>query len=400
MERRPLIVTLFRYPIHEHEALNNVFPRVLRELSTRADIHHFSFRSTRRHELHDQPHVTFHELPLRLKRQHLADKWIKTLLWMALMPGIALWCRAKKADMVYLEESMPPLGWLLALFSGRPTVMSGADIFWDVYLAPRGLGVWMRRLLAGFERVCWRSLHGVISRTAALRDHLVELGVPESRIRVVSEATEAHIFFPMPREEARAAMSFAAGDFIVGHHGLVQANKALDRIIRFMKPMTARHPALRLVIAGDGPERLRLEALARELSMTATVRFLGWLPGTGGLNTMLNACDVSLVNREGRFSDHFQVTANLLHSLSCGCTILSARLRGIAELVEDGRNGLLFDPDSEEQFRSQLGRLLADPELRRRLADEALQTARTRLSPDRVTADWTRALLDFCPGAT
>ena len=123
------------------------------------------------------------------------------------------------------------------------------------------------------------------------------------------------------------------------------------------------------------------------------VRFLGWLPGTKGLNELLSACDVSLVNREGRFSDHFQVTANLLHSLSCGCPTLATRLRGIAELVEDGRNGFLFDPGNGDEFRSKLEILMTDDALRVRLGQAALQTARTQLAPETVTNTWVAALL-------
>lgn len=395
MEPRPRIAILFRYPIHDHEDLNNIFPGVMKRLAESCEVHYLSHRSTRPHPLHQHPGLFFHELPWGLNRRRLADKWFKTLLWLALAPVLGLWCRIKRMDLVYVEESIPVLGWLLAVFSGRPTAMSGGDMFWDVVLPGQGWGRPLRKILPAWENICWRRLHGIISRTGALRDHLIQLGVPPDHIRVVTEATEAHIFYPLPRTEARAQLQYAADEFLVGHHGLVQANKALDRIIRFMQPLAAAHPHLRLVISGDGPDRPHLENMVQQEGLGGWVRFVGWLPGTQGLNLFLNACDVSLVNREGRFSDHFQVTANLLHSLSCGCTTLAARLRGIAELVDDGQNGLLFDPDNGHEFRAKLERLLTDPDLRARLGQAALHTARTRLAPETVTATWASALLDF-----
>ncbi len=392
MAVRPRIAVLFRYPIHVHEDLNNIFPNVLRQLGETADIHYISYRSTKHHPLRAAGKIHFHELPLRINRQSLADKWIKTLLWIALMPWIGLWCRFNRIDLIYLEESMPLPGWLLSLFSGKPTVISGADMFWDVVFSGKGIGKPIKQFLWRFERFCWLRLDGVISRTGALRDQLILMGFRPDRIHVVTEATESHIFFPMPRNEARDALHIPAEEFVVAHHGLIQANKALDRIIEFMRPLASKYPHLKLLIAGDGPERPRLEKLCDEWKLNGMVRFLGWLPGTKGLNELLSACDVSLVNREGRFSDHFQVTANLLHSLSCGCTTLAARLRGIAEIVEDGKNGFLFDPGNGDEFRSKLEVLIQDSELRKRLADGALQTARTRLAPETVTTAWLNAL--------
>ena len=393
MDGRPRIAVLFRYPIHVHEDLNNIFPNVLRRLSDTADLHYISYKSTKKHPLHDHPGIRIHELPLGIKRQHLLDKWVKTLLWIALMPAIGLWCRFHRISMIYLEESMPFPGWLLRFFSGRPTVISGADMFWDIVLPGRGFGSILRKLLWRIERFCWRNLDGVISRTSALRDQLVSMGVPSSRIHVVTEATESHIFYPMPKAEARASLGIPADEFVVAHHGLIQTNKALDRIMEYMRPLAASYPQLRLLIAGDGPDRARLENLSQTWGLNGMVRFLGWLPGTKGLNELLSACDVSLVNREGRFSDHFQVTANLLHSLSCGCPTLATRLRGIAELVEDERNGLLFDPGNGGEFRSKLEILMTDDALRVRLGQAALQTARTQLAPETVTNTWVAALL-------
>jgi len=393
MDGRPRIAVLFRYPIHVHEDLNNIFPNVLRRLSDTTDVHYISFRSTKIHPLHNHSGINFHELPLSIKRQHLLDKWVKTLLWIGLMPAIGLWCRIHRISMIYLEESMPIPGWLLRFFSGCPTVISGADMFWDIVLPGRGFGVLLRKLLWRVERFCWRNLDGVISRTTALRDQLVSMGVPSSHIHVVTEATESHIFYPMPKDEARASLGIPADEFVIAHHGLIQTNKALDRIMEYLRPFAATYPNLRLLIAGDGPDRARLEALSQAWELKGMVRFLGWLPGTKGLNELLNACDVSLVNREGRFSDHFQVTANLLHSLSCGCPILASRLRGIAELVDDGRNGFLFDPVDGSEFRSKLKLMMKDNALRIRLGEAALETARTQLNPETVTSTWVTALL-------
>ena len=64
MDGRPRIAVLFRYPIHVHEDLNNIFPNVLRRLSDTADLHYISYKSTKKHPLHDHPGIRIHELPV------------------------------------------------------------------------------------------------------------------------------------------------------------------------------------------------------------------------------------------------------------------------------------------------------------------------------------------------
>lgn len=393
--RRKVIVSMFRYPIADHEAMNNIFPATLRELARTADVHHFSYRSEKPHPLHREPGIHFHEFPIGVRRGHNADKWLKTLLWFPLSLAVAWRARRLRAEYVYIEESITFLPLLVRFVSGRPLVMSAADVFWDVYLGHGFLSRLARKFLLALDGFTWRRLRGAITRTEAMKRFMVSRGVSAERILVVPEACETEFFHPMDRAAARREWGLSDDDLVIVHHGVLHPNKNLDHAFEYLQPVFPKHPRLRLWIAGDGPLRSYLERRAAELGISDRVRFLGWLPDVKSLNTLLNAADISLVMRQGGFSDHFQITANLLHSLACGCAILSVRLDGIAENAEEGVSALLFDPESGGEFSRQLERLLAEPALRETLRKGAAQAARDRLNPRHITELWVEALLHF-----
>ncbi len=378
--------------MEEQEFFVNTYPHVLKELSKSVEIHRFSYRSGRPHWLHGEPNIHFHELPLRLRRNVEWDKWFKTLLWFLIAPAIGIWARRQKADMIYLEESLAILALLVQWCSGTPVIIISSDIFWDMYLPKRGPGRWIRSGLSALGPLVWRRLHGIITHTFTFRDYLITNQVDATRVHVVREACEPNFFFPMDRSRARSQFGYSETDVVLMHHGILHPNKGLDRILHFLAPMMQEYPTLRFAITGDGPLRAPLEKQAHALSLSDRVQFLGWLDGAQELNALLNACDISLVMRAGGFSDHFHVTSNLLHSFSCGCCTLAAHLGGIAELVCEGENGLLFDPRDGAEFRAQLTRLLVSQDLRQELAQGALATARQELNPERVRKEWAETI--------
>lgn len=393
---RPLLVTLFRYPLHEHEAMVNPIGDVFRLLADKADVHHFCYSDARRHALQDVPGFHLHSIPGRIHRGHEVSKWFQTILWFGWCVPIALWARFRRARLVYVPESIPFLATWLHLLSGRPLAMNVADLFWDMYLpeTPRGKR-WKRKLACGEARG-WRKLRGIITHTDAFKRHAVSLGVAPERIHLVPEACDVHRFFPAAdRASCRARLGIRPTDFVLLFHGILHPNKALDRVLDYLAPLMEEQAHLRFIIIGNGPARPKLENQLAEKPWRTRVEFMGWLPGSKELNDALNACDVSLVMREGRLSDHFQITAALFHSLACGCCILAAKLDGVAEWIHSGENGLLFDPRSPAEFTARLRELMASAELRQRLGQAAAQTARTRMDHKKIAAQWAAVILDL-----
>ncbi len=136
----------------------------------------------------------------------------------------------------------------------------------------------------------------------------------------------------------------------------------------------------RLIVAGDGELRQKLEARARRLSVDAT--FLGRV-GADERERLVSASDVvvipSLVLPCGR-TEGLPVVC--LEAMALGCPVIASNVGGLAEIIVEGQNGLLFEPGNHRMLADKLNLILSNPEMGLRLAENARQTV--------AAYDWSR----------
>jgi glycosyltransferase involved in cell wall biosynthesis len=162
-----------------------------------------------------------------------------------------------------------------------------------------------------------------------------------------------------------------ARDVLRGRHGFegptlvfagrLSLQKSLDVALRAV----AACDGVALVLAGDGPERQRLEAVVAELGVGARVRFLGAQPRETVLE-LLAAADAELLSSGWENFPH-----SLIEGLAVGTPVISTGVGGVAEIVTDGINGLLVPPGDPAALAAAIRRFFADEELRARLSAAA-----------------------------
>jgi L-malate glycosyltransferase len=124
----------------------------------------------------------------------------------------------------------------------------------------------------------------------------------------------------------------------------------------------AEVPDVILLLAGDGPLRANLEALASELGIADRVRFLGWRADVGPL---LESSDVFVL------ASRFEGMSNsLMEAMAAGVPALVSRIPENTVLIDDGESGLVFEVGDAAALAQAL-RGLRDPGLRARLTDAA-----------------------------
>lgn len=138
--------------------------------------------------------------------------------------------------------------------------------------------------------------------------------------------------------------------------GRLHRNKGFDLLIRAM----AQLPQATLVIAGEGPERAALEALARECGVAGRTHLIGWRDDPGAL---LAACDVFVAS-----SRHEPLGNMVLEAWSAARPVVAAAAQGPRELIVEGATGLLAPLESADGLAARIRTVLEGPALAAALA--------------------------------
>ena len=159
-----------------------------------------------------------------------------------------------------------------------------------------------------------------------------------------------------PRRYGKARATGATGQVLF--IGRLSQVKGMNVLLEAFAAVAPRHPHVRLTLVGDGPERPALERQVTDLGLSERVRFLGFV----SQQTVAEELDRSDVFVLPSFAEGLPV---VLMEASAACLpVLTTRIAGIPELVEDGESGFIVAPGDAESLADRLDRLLADPALR------------------------------------
>jgi len=193
----------------------------------------------------------------------------------------------------------------------------------------------------------------------------------------------------LSQEAARRSLDLLPEEPVVLYAGRLLRIKGVHHLLGAFPRVLARFPLARLLIVGDGEERLTLQTSARRLGLGPRVAFLGSLPHEDVIRCM-RAADVFVLPS---LVESFGIV--LLEAMSCGLPVVASRVMGIPYLVEDGVNGFLVPPTDEEALADRITALLSDPDLRARIAERNRSKTTAYLMPriaDRFLDLW-RTLL-------
>jgi glycosyltransferase involved in cell wall biosynthesis len=166
-------------------------------------------------------------------------------------------------------------------------------------------------------------------------------------------------------------ISVASDALVVGFAGRLIPGKGTDHLICACIQLSEHQP-VKLLIAGDGPERLRLSSLAQMRGPGAAIEFLGVVHD---IPTLWQQCDVVVVPSD-TFEESFSMVT--LEAMTCGKAIVATRNGAIPELVLDGVTGTLVAPGKVDELANALLQYAKRPELRRQHGSAARERAVAR----------------------
>jgi glycosyltransferase involved in cell wall biosynthesis len=234
-------------------------------------------------------------------------------------------------------------------------------------MTPRGDWTLVGRLGGYYHLKYYRHCDHLVGNTRDLQRWIIAQGWPDHRVHYLPNfATD---FRGQP-----AASRSGAGHLLA--MGRLHANKGFDTLIRALSLV----PEARLSIAGEGPERPALEALARECGVADRLTLLGWRQDTGAL---LAECDLFLCP-----SRHEPLGNVVLEAWSAARPVIAAAAQGPSELIADGETGLLVPVDQPEPMAAAIRAMLADPARAQALAAAGRARFERDFAEAPVLAQW------------
>ncbi|HEX8659612.1 MAG TPA: N-acetyl-alpha-D-glucosaminyl L-malate synthase BshA [Hymenobacter sp.] len=211
---------------------------------------------------------------------------------------------------------------------------------------------------ASFEPVVTFSINqsdGVTSVSADLRRETYEYFAVEKDITVIPNFIDLQRFKKQDKSHFRAAIA-PEGEKLLVHTSNFRTVKRVEDVLRIFVGVREQIPA-KLLLVGDGPDRTRMEKLARDLDVHRDLRFLGKLEA---VEEVLSVADLFLMPSE---NESFGLAA--LEAMACEVPVVSTNAGGIPELNVHGVTGMLSEiGDVEDMIKNSLY-VLADENLPR-----------------------------------
>jgi glycosyltransferase involved in cell wall biosynthesis len=211
-----------------------------------------------------------------------------------------------------------------------------------------------------------RSADWLLAASEEIRDVALSL-YPHPRAEAVTNGVDTEMFVPLPRAPRTRPR-------LIVPRRLFEKN-GVEYFVRSL-PLLRREVDVEALLIGDGPEREKLEAIARDLKVTDIVTFAGKRPNDE-MPALLADADVAV------FPSLMEATSvAALEAMSCGVPVAASRVGGLPEIVDE-TVGTLFEPANPESLARAVAALLRRPSL----ADAGVKAR------ERVVTNWSVARL-------
>ncbi|MFN9539111.1 MAG: glycosyltransferase [Planctomycetota bacterium] len=277
-------------------------------------------------------------------------------------------------DIVHLNTEWG-CGWeglVASRLLGKPTIGTFHTFFAEPgYLKSFGLPPcsWLQSLMWGYSVFFFNTCRRVTSPSQAVKQSLLDHGIRSEPVLIPNG-----IPLPEPidwRQVKRERMKLQIHGPSFVYVGRMSPEKSLPVVLEAFAQVQRRRRRARLVMIGDGPSLASLKNQAQELGIASAVEFLGHVEHDRLISERLPLLGDAFVTA----SKTENQPMSILEAMAMGLPVIGAAAKGIPELVNDGTNGLLFEPDNPRAMASCMLRMAAHTKRRRTMGQQAMLTA-------------------------
>jgi len=218
------------------------------------------------------------------------------------------------------------------------------------------------RLSRALETYALRRADHVTTICNGLRDEIIARGIPASKVTVIPNAVDTSSFAPsqLPDPALKGELGLA-NMAVIGFIGSFYAYEGLDLLLDAFPAIVARMPNVRLLLVGGGPEEDALKRQVVRMGLADRVTLVGRVPHAD-VGKYYGLIDVLVYPRRSMRLTELVTPLKPLEAMAQGRVLVASNVGGHRELIEDGRTGVLFEPDNREALADAVYGLLSNRE--------------------------------------
>ena len=209
----------------------------------------------------------------------------------------------------------------------------------------------------------------VIAISRRMIDDLAGRDVQRDKLHLVPNGVDLKAFSPAGRDSELVRSLELPSAATVGFIGTFHEIEGLDCLVRAMPTILASEPRAKLLLVGTGPDVDRLAKLVAELGLQSSVLLTGRVPHSD-VRRYYSVMDILVYPRHSSRITELVTPLKPLEAMALGKAVVGSNVGGIAELLNDGKAGMIFEAGNSAALAQAVVHLLNDPGARQRLADD------------------------------
>jgi glycosyltransferase involved in cell wall biosynthesis len=228
------------------------------------------------------------------------------------------------------------------------------------------------------ERGAFKLAHAVVANAGAVKEHLIELGVPDDKIVVIYnglDMTRFHLNGDAGEALERLHLETLRGRPVITMVANFEHRvKDYPMLLRAVQRVKTEVPEVRFVIAGEGRLRAETEQLAAELGVSESCLFIG---RCASVPNLLAASDICVLSSQAEgFSN------SILEYMAAGRAVVATNVGGASEAIVEGETGHLVNAGDDRAMAERLIALLRDPDRRAAMGINGRRRVEQRFSTE------------------
>lgn len=237
------------------------------------------------------------------------------------------------------------------------------------------------------ENLAVNNADKVVTISKSLRQFVIDRGTDPRRASVLPNGVNTDQMRSLPPDlEQKARLGFDPDDVVVGYVGSVVRYEGLDYLIRALGRLKQRNQGgFRFLLIGDGPELSTLVDLAKEHEVYDLCHFAGRIP-RADVEAAFAVVDMVVLPRRSLPVTEIVPPLKPFEAMSARKALIVSSVAAMAEIVEHGETGLVFEKDNVTALANAIQSLITDPQLRADLATAARDKALSKHSVPHLAA--------------